>query len=384
MAMMMTGRVLLVCALCVLWCGLSGIAADGDVDITRESDESLENPLRGTRENEDGPQKSLGSVMQRSNTANQALNPENGVMVSQPEDPNKKQLRDEVETQKESEGTDEEAYGVDDDDDDLEEEEREEEAVETAETEIPSGQRKEEASSPQSKHEKRPTPAAPAEGIPTAQTSATAVQPTTQGLPPKAAPSPEDSPVPAASAATVTPAVASSEQGNIAAPARKKDEKQSEDIDPAQESEQPGPQDVVLVQHSQGVHESKESNNNPRNPASASATANQRDATFNGHGEPAQATSSTKRVFESNDANSGTEEGITSDDPTADGAGTNDTKNSQNKHGNTKETPVEATAMKGATATTGDSDSSTAVSHTTSPLLLLLVACAAAAAVVAA
>ncbi|EAN84341.1 mucin-associated surface protein (MASP), putative [Trypanosoma cruzi] len=29
MAMMMTGRVLLVCALCVLWCGLSGIAADG-------------------------------------------------------------------------------------------------------------------------------------------------------------------------------------------------------------------------------------------------------------------------------------------------------------------------------------------------------------------
>ncbi|RNC57442.1 mucin-associated surface protein (MASP), partial [Trypanosoma cruzi] len=29
MAMMMTGRVLLVCVLCVPWCGLSGIAADG-------------------------------------------------------------------------------------------------------------------------------------------------------------------------------------------------------------------------------------------------------------------------------------------------------------------------------------------------------------------
>ncbi|RNC40944.1 mucin-associated surface protein (MASP) [Trypanosoma cruzi] len=29
MAMMMTGRVLLVCALCVLWCGVFGIAADG-------------------------------------------------------------------------------------------------------------------------------------------------------------------------------------------------------------------------------------------------------------------------------------------------------------------------------------------------------------------
>ncbi|RNC43649.1 mucin-associated surface protein (MASP), partial [Trypanosoma cruzi] len=45
-----------------------------------------------------------------------------------------------------------------------------------------------------------------------------------------------------------------------------------------------------------------------------------------------------------------------------------------------------ATAHKNGTATPADSDSSTAVSHTTSPLLLLLlvVACAAAAAVVAA
>ncbi|RNF07841.1 mucin-associated surface protein (MASP), partial [Trypanosoma cruzi] len=34
MAMMMTGRVLLVCALCVLWCGLCGVAADaGDYDV---------------------------------------------------------------------------------------------------------------------------------------------------------------------------------------------------------------------------------------------------------------------------------------------------------------------------------------------------------------
>ncbi|KAF8304231.1 Mucin-associated surface protein (MASP), subgroup S069 [Trypanosoma cruzi] len=389
MAMMMTGRVLLVCALCMLWCGFSGIAADGDVDVTREKDEILEGPLRGSRENEDGPQKSLGSVIQRSNTASQTLNPENGVMVSQPEDPVTKQVTDEVEPQKESEETEEEDYGVDDDDD-LEEEEREEETLDTAETKIDNDQTKKEASSPpQSKHEKGPTPppaaAAAAEGIPIKQLPTTPVQPTTQGQPPTAAPSPEDSPVPAASAATVTPAVASSEQGKVPAAARKKDEKQSEDIDPAQENEQPNPQDVVLVQQSQGVHESKESNNNPRDPASASATANQLDATFNGHGEPAQTTSSTKTVFESNDANSGTEEGITKDDPTADGAGTNDTKNSQNKNGNTKETPVQATAMKGATAPTGDSDGSTAVSHTTSPLLLfLVVACAAAAAVVAA
>ncbi|EAN99287.1 Mucin-associated surface protein (MASP) [Trypanosoma cruzi] len=74
------------------------------------------------------------------------------------------------------------------------------------------------------------------------------------------------------------------------------------------------------------------------------------------------------------------------DDPAADGAGTAEGKQNENKEANPKETPLEATATKNTTATTGDSDGSTAVSHTTSPLLLLLVvvACAAAAAVVAA
>ncbi|EAN90757.1 mucin-associated surface protein (MASP), putative, partial [Trypanosoma cruzi] len=71
------------------------------------------------------------------------------------------------------------------------------------------------------------------------------------------------------------------------------------------------------------------------------------------------------------------------DDPAADGAGAAEGKQNENKDANPKETPFEATATKNTTSTTGDSDGSTAVSHTTSPLLLL-VACAAAAAVVAA
>ncbi|KAF8300699.1 Mucin-associated surface protein (MASP), subgroup S063 [Trypanosoma cruzi] len=375
MVMMMTGRVLLVCALCVLWCGTAGAAADGSeerADLSGIGGESLPES-KGIGKSPEGPQGKKDEAGDVNGKKPPASSEDEG---------------EEDEEEDDADG-DEEDYDVVVDDDDLEEEEREEETVDPAETEIPNGQTKEEASSPpQSKHEKGPTPppAAAAEGIPIKQSPATPVQPTTQGQPPTAAaaPSPEDSPVPAASAATVTPAVTSSEQGNVPAAARKKDEKQSEDIDQAQENEQPNPQDVVLVQQSQGVHESKESNNNPRDPASASATANQLDATFNGHGEPAQTTSSTKSVFESNDANSGTEEGITKDDPAADGADTNDTKNSQNKHDNTKETPVQATAMKGATATTGDSDGSTAVFHTTSPLLLLLLACVAAAAVVAA
>ncbi|PWV02220.1 Mucin-associated surface protein (MASP) [Trypanosoma cruzi] len=375
MALMMAGRVLLlVCALCVLWCGTAGAAADGSeerADLSGIGGESLPES-KGIGKSPEGPQGKKDEAGDVNGKKPPASSEDEG---------------EEDEEEDDADG-DEEDYDVVVDDDDLEEEEREEETVDPAETEIPNGQTKEEASSPpQSKHEKGPTPpaAAAAEGIPIKQSPATPVQPTTQGQPPTAAPSPEDSPVPSASAATVTPAVTSSEQGNMPAAARKKDEKQSKILTQHKKTNNPNPQDVVLVQQSQGVHESKESNNNPRDPASASATANQLDATFNGHGEPAQTTSSTKSFFESNDANSGTEEGITKDDPAADGAGTNDTKNSQNKHDNTKETPVQATAMKGATATTGDSDGSTAVFHITSPLLLLLVvACVAAAAVVAA
>ncbi|RNE98216.1 mucin-associated surface protein (MASP) [Trypanosoma cruzi] len=72
------------------------------------------------------------------------------------------------------------------------------------------------------------------------------------------------------------------------------------------------------------------------------------------------------------------------EDPAADGAGTAEEKRNENKDANPKETPVTATAMKNTTATTGDSDGSTAASHTTSPLLPLLVVAAAAAAAVAA
>ncbi|KAF8303664.1 Mucin-associated surface protein (MASP), subgroup S061 [Trypanosoma cruzi] len=69
-------------------------------------------------------------------------------------------------------------------------------------------------------------------------------------------------------------------------------------------------------------------------------------------------------------------------DPAADGAVTQEEKQNENKEANQKETPVESTVMKTTTATTGDSDGSTAISHTISPHSLLVVACAAAATVV--
>ncbi|EKF26997.1 mucin-associated surface protein (MASP), putative, partial [Trypanosoma cruzi marinkellei] len=70
--------------------------------------------------------------------------------------------------------------------------------------------------------------------------------------------------------------------------------------------------------------------------------------------------------------------------PESNAKGKREEKEGEKKDINTNETTLEAHVMKNI-ATLGENDSSTAVSHTTSPLLLLLlVACAAAAAVVAA
>ncbi|KAF8307392.1 Mucin-associated surface protein (MASP), subgroup S103 [Trypanosoma cruzi] len=85
-------------------------------------------------------------------------------------------------------------------------------------------------------------------------------------------------------------------------------------------------------------------------------------------------------------SNTPTNEGTPKNAPEFDTAGRGEGKQDENEHGNTKEKAVENAAVKVITKNTdSDNDSSTAVSHTTSPLLpLLVVACAAAAAVVAA
>ncbi|KAF8288095.1 Mucin-associated surface protein (MASP), subgroup S103 [Trypanosoma cruzi] len=77
-------------------------------------------------------------------------------------------------------------------------------------------------------------------------------------------------------------------------------------------------------------------------------------------------------------------EGTPKNAPESNAAGKGEGKEDEKEHGNTKQKAVETAAVKSITKTTdSDSDSTTAVSHTTSPLLLLLVvACAAAAAVV--
>ncbi|ESS55937.1 mucin-associated surface protein (MASP) [Trypanosoma cruzi Dm28c] len=156
------------------------------------------------------------------------------------------------------------------------------------------------------------------------------------------------------------------------------------DSTPAETNGHSKPDDTVTMQQLQHPQDGIESNNDAQTNSGASIAANQHNETSAGHAETTPLPTANGDAA-NNEADNSTEEGISDSDPADDGAGTREEKQSDNKDANPKETPVETTSMKTTTATTGDSDGSTAVSHTTSPLLLLLVvACAAAAAVVAA
>ncbi|RNC53020.1 mucin-associated surface protein (MASP) [Trypanosoma cruzi] len=80
-------------------------------------------------------------------------------------------------------------------------------------------------------------------------------------------------------------------------------------------------------------------------------------------------------------SNTPSNEGTPKNAPESDDAGRVEGKEDEKEHSNTKQKAVESAAMKHITKTT-DSDSRTAVFHTTSPLLLLLLVAAAAAAAV--
>ncbi|KAF8302362.1 Mucin-associated surface protein (MASP), subgroup S100 [Trypanosoma cruzi] len=144
------------------------------------------------------------------------------------------------------------------------------------------------------------------------------------------------------------------------------------------------PETLGDVQQPEEVENEKDSNNNSQTKSAASIAANQQNEPSADHGESGPPSPTANGDAANNDSDKSTEDGMPNSDPAADGAGVAEEKQNENKESNPKETPVTATAMKTTTATTGDSDGSTAVSHTTSPLLLLFVFVACAAAVVAA
>ncbi|KAF8277904.1 Mucin-associated surface protein (MASP), subgroup S099 [Trypanosoma cruzi] len=143
------------------------------------------------------------------------------------------------------------------------------------------------------------------------------------------------------------------------------------------------PETLEDVQQPEEFQGEKDSNNNSQTKSAVTITANQQNEPSGDHGESGPPSPTANGDATNNNSDKSTEDGIPNSDPASDAPGAAEEKQNENKDANPKETPVEATAMKNTTVTTGDSDGSTAVSHTTSPLLLLVVACAAAAVVTA-
>ncbi|KAF8300106.1 Mucin-associated surface protein (MASP), subgroup S100 [Trypanosoma cruzi] len=144
------------------------------------------------------------------------------------------------------------------------------------------------------------------------------------------------------------------------------------------------PETLEDVKQPEEVQGEKDSNNNSQTKSVATIAANQQNEPSGDHGESRPPSPTANGDATNNEADKSTEDGMPNGDPASDGAGAAEEKQNENKDANPKESPVEATATKNTTAMSGDSDNSTAVSHTTSLLLLLIVVACAAAAVVAA
>ncbi|EAN98635.1 Mucin-associated surface protein (MASP) [Trypanosoma cruzi] len=77
MAMMMTGRVLLVCALCVLWCGAGG-RCDGDADFAEIKDEPSKASQSSSQGGHAGEKHMPNPIVGVVNTSNELLNEQDG------------------------------------------------------------------------------------------------------------------------------------------------------------------------------------------------------------------------------------------------------------------------------------------------------------------
>ncbi|EAN84551.1 Mucin-associated surface protein (MASP) [Trypanosoma cruzi] len=142
----------------------------------------------------------------------------------------------------------------------------------------------------------------------------------------------------------------------------------------------------VPVLHPEDDPGTTESNSDSEEDDSASTTDKQEGVTPDGHDKSTPTLLSTATDTVKHEADRVNTEGTQKPATESNAEGKEVEESDEKTYDNTKKIPAEAAATTNNTAMPGDGDGSTAVSHTTSPLLLLLlvVACAAAAAVVAA
>ncbi|KAF8289855.1 Mucin-associated surface protein (MASP), subgroup S104 [Trypanosoma cruzi] len=329
MAMMMTGRVLLVCALCVLWCGPAVVVSSAPDAARAQSvwPEYLflnwQEMLRNECEVENPYEKNVGLKKLAVNCcvhdAMRALcSAFYGTTVMENKDPK-------------VEGICKEYAGKPDDVADCPKPQTNlsSAAVNSVKVSVPEAPKDEEEELRKTPEEvPTPLPGTPLADSP-AKTTKVSPSPPLKGQPTNA----EEVPVP------------NSEEGSVNTEPTKDSEEEDTDTDTDTEQDEPS-------------------------------------------NSQAESTTPTPTVVSDNDDNEtdkSTGEDTPNNAPESDVAGTEENQE-ENKKNKPKERTLQVAGIKTATVTSGDADGSTAVSHTTSPLLLLLlvVVCAAAAAVVAA
>ncbi|RNC52128.1 mucin-associated surface protein (MASP), partial [Trypanosoma cruzi] len=307
MAMMMTGRVLLVCALCVLWCGAAASPAAENGDAVTEEDEKTrttevsppgrknESPLTSV---EESTGTKTGDVKTPQNSEAAILLTTKGTSDQKQEDEKNKKEKEE----------------------DPEHGEDEEEGDEETET-----------------REKTPGPPPPP---PSGQTSTPTINGNSAGT--------------------------SNEARAKELPSSDKDSTQGQELkSPAAESapaatpqvknENPSSADFVSVQQVQKAQGGLESGNESRKEDSALTTNKQQDGTSDSHAESTPTSrSSAKRVAASNGSDEATEEEISNKNTARVDAVPEAAQEDGNKDDNTKETPIKTTAIANDTAPTGD------------------------------
>ncbi|PBJ76861.1 mucin-associated surface protein [Trypanosoma cruzi cruzi] len=348
MAMMMTGRVLLVCALYVLWCG-AGLT-NGDTVIEMRIEENPQSTV---------PDPAVGNAKEQATQVSVKEGPKNGgPSLAAQTGNNTKQQKVVVETPPLIPVRTEEQA----------EEEEEEEEV-----------KKEESEEPKSLSEGR-------------EESILLSMPEGERPPPPPPPPGKPSPV----ILNGNSAGNTNENSGKELPSSDKDSTQRQVLkSPAAESapaatsqvknEDLGSADVVSVQQVQKTQNGLESGSESIKEDSALTTKKKQDGTSDSHAESTPTIrSSAKSVAASNGPDETNEEEISNKNTAVVDAVPEAAQEDGNNDDSTKETPIKTTAITNGTVPTGDSDGSTAVSHTTSPLLLLILVACAAAAVVAA
>ncbi|EAN99833.1 Mucin-associated surface protein (MASP) [Trypanosoma cruzi] len=387
MAMMMTGRVLLVCALCVLWCIVA--AVNGGAVAAMESEEESERLPSGRQDGDGrGHQESEDSVQQESETANESLGAgkgkspkkQDGVVSTQPINSDRTVIETETERGKSKEEGSKETTGR------IVTPKRDEKITElTSTTEEDRKKASPPAERAQTKDEITPGVTPPAKnensaGILSATPGKAMV------IPEGNSKQSEGGTNPANGLATAMPSTKKGEAPEALTSQPTKNEKAEGDSTVRRNTEKPIPEVTASVQKTEILLDDEEVTSNQRNEDLASTTGNQEGEQSDFHAESTPKSISAASNAANDDADTDTDQGIPNNDSATGGAVTEGRHQDGKKEERAEEkTPLKSVPIINDTATTGDSDGSTAVSHTTSPLLLLLVvACAAAAAVVAA